>query len=58
MKQVTHGVNKDEPRFLPSFWYVQHLRMTINSEAISIICLAHGLQAKRHALGITIQASG
>lgn len=56
VKQVAHRIDENHLRFFPGQRETNHMRMDGQVESISIVRLAHRLQAFRHALGIAVLA--
>lgn len=58
MKQVTHGIDENRPRFFPCKGLFKRMFMKSQLESVSIIILAHGFQAFGHAFGVAEFAAG
>lgn len=57
VKEVAHGVDENDLRFLPAQRQFQDVIMDGEFEAVHVVRLPHRLQAKRHAFRVTVFAA-
>ena len=57
MKEITHGIHKNNPWFLPAEWSIQQARMQSYFKTIDVATITHCFEAVGHALGIAVETS-
>lgn len=58
VKEITHGIDKNETRPLPFKWCFEYVRMEGNLEAVSVLGHPYCLQPSRHPLGVAVLTPG
>ena len=58
VKQIGHGVDEDEARFLPPQWFIERGFVSGEGEPVTVFLDSHALEPSRHSLGVAVLASG